>query len=173
MQKLLNLAELETEVKRLARKIGAREDLLPTFAYSKDGAHPHVEVDLRGYHFVVVERGEEIERITTDDLHTFLYHVFRPIVFSLASEFEVNHRIENQDFRRMLFKREIELFTYISPVWGEIELKRVEEILQRAPYDDNQSVRVDLSIELREQGYEPEVAWNMACGKYSLPQPEV
>ena len=126
MQKVLTLAELETEVNRLAKKIGARESLLPRFGYSNDKAHPNVKVDASGYHYAV-ENGKEIERVSTDDLHMFLYHVFRPIAFTLASEFEESHHVEDQDSQEVIFKRMVELLIYISPVWGEIELKRAGE----------------------------------------------
>ena len=129
MQKLLTLAKLEAEVNRLAKKLGVRASLLPTFGCSSDNAHSHVEVDSHGYHYVVVENGEEIERVTSDDLHMFLYHVFRLIAFTLAFEFEESHRVGNQDSEKVIFKRMVELLIYISPVWGELELKRAEEIV--------------------------------------------
>ena len=124
MKKHLSLSELEIEVNRLAKKIGARENLLPAFGLSVGNIRPHVEVDSYGYHFINFEQGREAERFSTDDIHILLYHVFRPIVFTLASEHEANHHNEGLDSQKVIFERVLNLLTYISPIWGELELER-------------------------------------------------
>lgn len=58
----LSLKEIEKVVNVLALKISLPTDLLPTFGYSKDFAHPHIEVTIEGYNFVVLEKGQEVQR---------------------------------------------------------------------------------------------------------------
>src|ERR1700733_8471898 len=86
--------------------IGASGNLLPTYGESEDFALPHIEVDSRGYHHVVVERGVERNRVTTPDLQEFLYRVFRAITSTLAGS---ARRVKGEDSRRQLFRRQIEL----------------------------------------------------------------
>ena len=56
--RMLTLIEMQAEVERRASLIGASGYVLPTFGHSEDGDRPYLEVDARGYHYVVVERGE-------------------------------------------------------------------------------------------------------------------
>ncbi len=103
------------------------------------GHEPHIEVDTQGYHYVVVERGEELTRITTMDLDELLYHVFEAITFGLACDYEVTHRISGQDFRRLLFKYQIELLSTLSTQWAQRELADHRQILRQNPFDDQLS----------------------------------
>ena len=137
MDKTYSLNQINSEIKRLAAQIGAPDHLLPTYGYSEDGARPHIEVDSRRYHYVVVERGQEISRVTTEDLDELLYHVFEGVTFTLACDYEVKHRVKNQDFRRLMFGRQIELLSILSPKWAEIEARDHKRILQQHPYDDS------------------------------------
>src|SRR4051812_25189682 len=100
---MMALPEIEAEINRLAAKVGASGYVLPTYGRTQDGARPHIEADSCGYHYVVVERGQELRRDTTHDLDELLYHVFESVTFSLACDYERAHRIAGQDFRRQLF----------------------------------------------------------------------
>lgn len=134
-----SLNEIKAEVNRLAAQINAPNNLLPTYGYSDDGARPHIEIDSRGYHYVVVERGEELSRITTDDLDKLLYQVFEGVTFTLACNYELKYRVRNQDVRRLIFKHQIELLSILSAKWGELESQEHEKILRRHPYNDRTS----------------------------------
>jgi hypothetical protein len=130
------LPEIEAEVNRLAAKVSASGYVLPTYGRTQDGARPHIEVDSRGYHYVVVERGNELQRHTTHDLDELLYHVFESVTFSLASEYELANRVDGQDCRRLLFARQIELLSSLSPSWAVRESRNHERILQEHPFND-------------------------------------
>lgn len=169
MSKKHSLNEIKTEVNRLAAQIGAPADLLPTYGYSIDGAHPHIGVDTRGYHYVVVERGEELSRVTTVERDELLYCIFKDVTFELACKHELKHRAENQDSRRLMFIHQVELLSRLSPKWGEMKAQEHEKILEKHPYDDQANTRADLAETLRQQGLSPEAAWKMACEKYPLP----
>src|ERR1051325_7559594 len=104
-----SLTEIKSEVDRRAALLGAVEHRsLPTYGRTEDGARPHIEVDSHGYHFVVVERGQELERFTTFELDDVLYRIFQSVTFSLAIDYELAHRVETQDFRRIGFQKQIE-----------------------------------------------------------------
>ena len=157
---MLTIAEIKIEVDRLAAKIGASGYYLPTYGRSEDGARPHIEVDARGYHYVVVERGQELKRITTGDLNELLYQIFEAITFSLACDHELAHRVEGQDCRRLMFQYQIGLLSKLSEEWSFREAQQHGQILLEHPFDDFANIRVDLS---------KQVGWKAACEKYPLP----
>ena len=62
-------ARLKRMIEELALKINAPRGLLPTYQVSDDGALPHIVIDGSGvYHFIVVERGQELQHRQTRDL---------------------------------------------------------------------------------------------------------
>jgi len=155
------LPQIEAEVDRRAALIGASgHDSLPTYGPTQDFACPHIEVDSRGYHFVVVERGQEQSRFTTRDLDELLYKIFQCVTLSLACAYELANRIESQDFRRLLFQQQVELLSQLSPHWGEREADEHQRILREHPFDDQSAIRARLSAQ---------VGWQRACEQYPLP----
>jgi Immunity protein 63 len=133
----LTLAEIEAEVRRRAATVGAGEDGLPTYGRTEDFARPHVEVDGRGYHYVVVERGRELRRDTTRALDELLSWIFGDVTFSLASRYEVANRVAGVDTRRLLFARQEELLAMLSPAWSERMRQRHAAILRDHPFVDD------------------------------------
>jgi hypothetical protein len=156
-----SLAEIKSEVDRRAALIGAAGQYsLPTYGHSEDGARPHIEVDSRGYHFVVEERGQELSRITTHDLDELLYRIFQCVTSHLAAAYELAHRVETQDCRSLAFQRQVELLSQLSPSWAEREADEHQRILRAHPLDDQVAARVRLSAQ---------IGWKRACEQYPLP----
>jgi Immunity protein 63 len=134
-QKLKTLKEIEANVTRLAKRINATTNQLPTYNATRDFGYAHIEVDESKYHYITVERGVE-NRKPTADYDELLYWVFQSATFSIALDYELNHRIEDQDCRRIMFPRQIELMHKINPKMGILCEHRIAEILSRSPYDD-------------------------------------
>lgn len=167
------IPNVKDEVDRLAAIIGATDHpSLPTYGYTRDAGYSHVEVDARGYHLVTVERGEELERITTNDLDDLLYHIFDDVTFSLASDYELAHRIEGQDSRRILFQKQFELLSQLSPQWGERGRQEIQGILRESPFDDLSDSRMALAKELGAAGQSSAVVEQMIYERYPLPLPD-
>ena len=82
-----------------------------------DGS-PHVEV-LDGLYYVVTERGEELQRRSTHEADELLYWLLQGVTFSLACDFELRHRVPGQDFRRILFTKQLELLRGLDPAGAE------------------------------------------------------
>ena len=167
---LLTLPEIKAKVDQLAKIISAQQDILPTYGYSNQTGHPHIEIGSQGYYYLVLERDTVCDRLITTDIDELLYKIFANVTFELAHKYELVHRIQNQDSRRISFQKQVELLSMLSSQWGERESREHEQILQRHPFDDYASVRATLTKELREQGKSDEVAWKMACEKYPLPK---
>lgn len=132
-----SLAQIEADVCSMASTIAAPAQALPTFGRSRDGAHPHIEVSAGAYHHVVVERGIELERRSTTDYQELLCWVFADVTHQMAFEFELHHRVEGQDARRLAFRRQLELMALLGPVFEDRARRNIERILRKAPYRDD------------------------------------
>jgi len=133
---MLTLAEIEVEVNRLARVIDADPPKLPTYGTTRDFGHQHVEVDAYHYHLVTVERGQELNRVSTKDLDELLYAVFNSVTFMLASDYASAHRKTAEDYRRLLFAHQLQLMNQLSPTWGQWKAEEVKRTLSKHPYND-------------------------------------
>jgi hypothetical protein len=151
---MLSLKEIKVEVERLAATINVQKPhFLPAYdAFGMD-AQPYVEIDDRGYHLVVNERGIERERLTTPDLDELLYRIFRSVTFQTAVEYELKHRDETRDCRRLIFDKQIELLSRLSLRWAARETEEHVRILCEHPYDDDSSRRVEFFVRLRDRGF--------------------
>lgn len=137
------LRDIENDVVKLAQKIGASADRLPTYGMSQDFARPHIEVDQKMYHYVVVERGREQLRKSTDIYDELFYWIFSDVTSEMAFEYELTHRVADQDCRRIAFPKQIELLSAISVEMGTKGTAEIEQILAKAPYDDEPTRRVN------------------------------
>ncbi|MBK0404976.1 hypothetical protein I5M27_18470 [Adhaeribacter sp. BT258] len=162
-----SLEDIKSKVDELANKINAPKDLLPDYGSSRDFAYPHIELDNLGLlSYVIIERGQELERKVTDKLEELLYWIFDDVTFSMAINYELENRIENEDVRRISFKKQEELLEALDESWG---LKCKEEhthILKNHPFDDLAGLRATYCRELREKGIAETEIKKLAYTKY-------
>ena len=125
------LDELKVRIDELARKINAPHDLLPTYGYSIDGAHPHIELTDGQLYYIIVERGEELKRVLLKNTNDLFFAVFRDVTFSMAVDFEMRHRIQEEDCRRQIFAKQKELMGALQGKWKEMIEKRTSGIVGR------------------------------------------
>ncbi len=131
-----SLHEIKVEVSRIAQVLGASTSDLPTYGHTRDYAHPHIEVDNEQYHYVIVERGQELDRKSTSDFDELLYWIFADATHSMAFAYELKNRVEDQDCRRTAFPKQVELLGLMSPQMAARRAKEIESILVSAPYND-------------------------------------
>ena len=130
-----SISTIRKKVRELGKKINAPKKLL-TIRSTTDGfGTPHIEIDDKGYHYIVSERGTEFRRDNTRDLHTLLYWIFKDIVFQMASAYELNHRKPDEDFRRLLFSKSLELFEKLDKQWYAWEKENIDTFLKETPYE--------------------------------------
>lgn len=115
---MLTLGALEAVVRALGQQVQAPPELLPTFGRNEDFARPELRVSKVGYHWVIVERGREEENQVFEQLEELLYQVVESITFSLASSYELNHRVQGQDSRILLFAKQVELLARLDASWA-------------------------------------------------------
>lgn len=160
--------EISSIVSTLAIKLGIEKTDLPTYGSSRDFGYPHIEVDENGYHFVVIERGREIERQTTRDLDELLYIIFEFSTSEIARQHELSNRKKNADPRRIFFAKQEELLTKLNPEWGARRQIEHKKILIKHPFDDYASERVLLFKKFSKKGMSNEEAWKLACKTYPV-----
>lgn len=132
-----DLNKIKEAVENYADVINVPKIYFPTYGYSIDDAHPHIEVDGKGQmYYVKVERGQEIKRDFALDLNDLLYRIFSDIVFSMACNFEVNNRIAGEDVRRQIFAKELELLKNINLLWENRKKHEIRDILAMYPFHD-------------------------------------
>ena len=54
----------------------------------------------------------------------------------MAGDYELEHRIDAQDCRRLIFDKKLELHGKISPEWEDREREKIRLILKKNPYVD-------------------------------------
>lgn len=137
MVKIYSISTIRKKVREYGKKINAPSYLLSVRTTTDGFGTPHIEIDENGYNYVVSERGNEYERRQTKDIHILLYWIFKDIVFILASEYELNNRKPNEDSRRLLFAKLIELLKKLDSEFARWEKEEQEKILKEHPYDDD------------------------------------
>lgn len=162
----MTLLEIEHKVKQLGEIIETAPHLFPTYGYSKDFAYPHIEVDSTGLHYVIIERGQELQRKTTNKLDELLYWIFDDITFSMSSDFELKNRDESKDCRRIIFSKQEELLGSIYPEWKRIAESEHKEILKRNPFDDLAGLRATYCGQLRTKGLSEQEINKLAYERY-------
>ncbi|PAB60339.1 Imm63 family immunity protein [Anaeromicrobium sediminis] len=137
----LSLEQIKAKVFDLAKRINAPVIFMPTFGINKDSAQPEIRVDESRYHYVIIERGQELQHKITKDLNELLYWTFEDITFSMASDFELKNRNAEQDFRRILFDKQLKLLSLINEEFSLKRKKTIEKILGNNPFNDNKNLK--------------------------------
>jgi len=137
MVKIYSISTIRKKVREYGKKINAPNRLLNVRSSSDEFGTPHIEVDEEGYNYVVSERGEEFERRKTKDIDKLLYWIFKSIVFIMANDYELEHRKPNEDFRRQLFAKQIELMEKLDLKFAQWKKEEFDKILEESPYEDN------------------------------------
>lgn len=117
----MKIKELEFKIKLFANKIQAPNNLLPEINESNDFAKPYIDIGIgETIYYVIRERGIEHERTIYRNEDELLFRIFKDITFIMAAEYELKNRIENQDSRILLFKKQEELLIKLDPNWAII-----------------------------------------------------
>ena len=141
---LLTLPEIRAWIERVDAQLpGSRPDhLFPSYGRSQDFARPHIEVH-DAYHYVVVERGEELRRDTTIDLNELLYWVFQSITHDMASSYAAARHPPANGFRRAMFRRQLQLLGFLDAGWSARRRAEIMATLTAHPFTDGGPANID------------------------------
>ena len=128
------IAEIKKAIHELADKIDLPENSFTHLWKSNEDAYPFIEIDaLENIHFKVSERGKISEDRIAENTDELLYWIFSGISFSIACEYELENRIENQDCRRIIFEKQNEILGKLNSNWKEQRIASQLNILKNHP----------------------------------------
>lgn len=130
----VDLDRLARDFSRLCESLGVARAL--PVAPSHDG-NPHVEKAGEHFDYVVTERGRELVRRRTADPDELLYWLIADVVNDQAAKYEQQNHVPGQDFRRVKFRKVIEIMERLNPVWGRRARDRIRSLLANHPYRDD------------------------------------
>lgn len=139
----MKLEKIKKKIFKMGRKIGLNDKskLYPMFSKTSDvfndGASIYTENSK--YYYILMERGHINKCYESENLEEILYLLFESITFAMASNYEVHHRIENQDSRRLLWKKQLELLEKVDKNFKVRCQAEIEEILKIAPFNDEKN----------------------------------
>ena len=133
----LRLKVIERKVLRLAEKIGASQRHLPTFGQSMDLAIPHIEIDQHRMHYVIVERGQLLQRDTTKNIDELLYWIFFNVTYQLALERKRKNRTNGHQSRTAQKLEQAKLLGNLNPFWKTVFLKYGRRKLDKTLFKNN------------------------------------
>lgn len=132
------LEEVKQKIFSICEKIGLDKNsyLLPLFSDNdnvfSDGAS--IYVDNSKCYYIIMERGKINKQYESENLDDILYILFESITFSLASDYELEHRNEHEDSRKQLWQKQLELLAKIDANFVVRCKEEINSILKIAPY---------------------------------------
>lgn len=133
---MLNFNEIQEKIYEYGSIINAPKDVLKIYPSPQSDGTPYIQINNNEYLYIVEERGMELERRRTANIDVLLYWIMSDVIFFLASQYELENRAEGFDSRRLMFKKEVELFKVLKKDWANITEMRINRILEEAPYND-------------------------------------
>lgn len=120
----------------MGRSISAPMSLLFVRDTPSDDGSPHVETSNGSYAYVLCERGIERSRRNVKKLDDLLFMIMQGVTSDMALSYELSHRENGEDFRRVYFEKWISLMAAVNPDWGDMQREAVASILRQSPYID-------------------------------------
>lgn len=131
------LQELRAEYNRLRQRIRPFDGVYSFQTERSDDGSPHVEYGDGQYHYIVTERGLELERRTTGDVREIAYWMLNDLTFWMGVDHEFKNRIETRDCRRMIFSKQLELMRRADEQFAKQLEMQIAETLARNPFNDH------------------------------------
>ena len=135
---MMSIDEIKKLIYTYGEKIGLSPDskLYPIFSSTgnvfNDGGT--IYISNNEYHYVIMERGQERKHYCSSCVNDILYPLFEGITFWLAGKYELKNRNENEDSRKIMWKKQLELLERIDVSFKEKCQKEIDCILKIAPY---------------------------------------
>lgn len=132
------LALLQAEYDALCQRIKACASKYTFLTVRQDDGSPHVEFTGGQYHYIVTERGLDLERRSTADKSGILYWMIYDLTFWMGVAFEFKHRVEGPDVRRIIFAHWLELMKKADLAFADRLESDIAAILAKNPFVDQE-----------------------------------
>ncbi|MEQ1642004.1 MAG: Imm63 family immunity protein [Pyrinomonadaceae bacterium] len=130
------LNELAREYDRLCQRVEPSEFSYTFQTERQDVGSPHVEFADGEYHYIVTERGLDLERKSTTDIREMLYWMLYDLTFWMGVSFELKNRVEGPDCRRVIFAHQLELMKRADSKMAERLEQHISKTLSANPFID-------------------------------------
>lgn len=138
---MLKIEEIRTKVVEIGTQIGLDETSSYYPAFSEpdkifnEGAS--VYVTSTQYHYIIMERGNVVKHYKSEKIEDILYPLFENITFTLAVKYELEHRNTDEDWRKLMWQKQLALLEAIDIGFADIRRNEIAEILRISPYKDS------------------------------------
>ncbi len=129
------LEQLQSRYLEIAKRLGVREPHRFFTEPQHDGS-AHIEFAGTELRYIVTERGQVLESRSTYDPDELLFWLVEDLTWSSAASYEVSHRIPDEDSRRQLFSKHVELLKSVNREWAALVKARYDKLVERHPWND-------------------------------------
>jgi len=127
----MSLSTVKNRYYEIARKLKAPSIHVRFATTPKHDGGPHIEYEGSELHYVITERGSEFERRKTKDPNEVLFWLVSDLTWAMASDWELANRIEGEDSRIQLFRKDVDLMSLINEDWANRKKVEYEKLLSR------------------------------------------
>ncbi|WP_225758227.1 MULTISPECIES: Imm63 family immunity protein [unclassified Leclercia] len=134
---LVNIAEIQRQTDEMILRAGFPKHSVNLCSAPYGDGTPYISFENDLYNYIYSERGYEVSRKVTHSLNTLLYWIMSEFAYQIAYQYELDHRVEGRDGRRIAFPKFIEIMANMNPAWESEARVDIQKILAEAPYDDS------------------------------------
>lgn len=134
---LVNIDEIQRQADEMILRAGFPKHSVNLCSAPYGDGTPYISFENDSYNYIYSERGYEFSRKVTHSLNTLLYWIMSEFVYKMAYQYELDHRVEGRDGRRIAFPKFIEIMANMNPAWESEARVDIQKILAEAPYDDS------------------------------------
>lgn len=128
--------EIKSEITKMCQEIGLeRKDAVLYDSVQTDGT-PFIQLIDNKYLYISKERGEIIFVKETKNVKDLYFWIMDDLISNFSYKYELNHRVEGKDFRRLIFKKQIQYFEMICDEWKVRKEKDIQYNLMNSPFND-------------------------------------
>lgn len=134
---LVNIDEIQRQADEMILRAGFPEHSVNLSSAPYGDGTPYISFENDSYNYIYSERGYEFSRKVTHSLNTLLYWIMSEFAYQIAYQYELEHRVEGRDGRRIAFPKFIEIMANMNPDWESEARVDIQKILAEAPYEDS------------------------------------
>lgn len=86
------------------------------------------------YQYLYTEKGNIRKHECTKELSQLVYWVMEDVIFDIAMEYATEYRGREEDFRRKLFEKELELWSILDQEGYKKKTLEIKALLEKNPY---------------------------------------
>ena len=131
------LRSLQSEYDELCQRVDPCTSQYTFLTERQDNGSPHVEYIDGEYHYIVTERGLDLESRSTVDKSEILYWMIYDLTFWMGVAYELKHRVEGPDVRRIIFGHWLELMIKADRSFADRLGSEIAAILAKNPFVDH------------------------------------